>query len=129
MGLTLRHGTIADAQACGLIDYEAFKTLAEQHGFPPDFPSAEIATGLCSRLLSHSGFYGVVAELDGKIVGSNFLDERGVIAGIGPISVSPQVQNGTIGRQLMQAVLERTAEKRFPGVRLVQAGYHNRSLC
>ena len=129
MALTLRRGTPADAAACGVIDYEAFKTLAEQHGFPPDFPSPGIATGVCAMLLAHPGIYGVVAELDGQIVGSNFLDERSAIAGIGPISVSPRVQNGTIGRQLMKAVLGRAAEKRFPGVRLVQSAYHNRSLC
>jgi predicted N-acetyltransferase YhbS len=128
MVLTLRHGTIADTQACGQINYEAFKTVAELHGFPPDFPSPEVATALCSVLLSHPGIHGVVAELDGAIVGSNFLDERSTIAGIGPISVSPAVQNGTIGRQLMQAVLDRASEKGCVGVRLVQAGYHNRSL-
>jgi hypothetical protein len=27
-------------------------------------------------LLSHPGFYSVVAELDGRVAGSNFLDER-----------------------------------------------------
>ncbi len=129
MALIFRPGTPADASACGLIDYEAFRTLAEQHGFAPDFPSAEVATGLIAMMLSQPEFYGVVAELDGRVVGSNFLDERSAIAGIGPISVSPRDQNGTIGRQLMQAVLDRAAEKRFPGVRLVQAAYHNRSLC
>src|SRR5437899_11039277 len=128
MALTLRRAIPADAAACGVVDYEAFKTIAEQHGFPPDFPSPEMATGVCAMLLAHPGIYGVVAELDGQIVGSNFLDERSAIAGIGPISVSPRVQNGTIGRQLMEAVLERAAEKDFPGVRLVQSAYHNRSL-
>src|SRR3989441_11637321 len=129
MALTLRRAIPADAAACGVIDYEAFEAIAEKHGFPPDFPSPGIATGVCAMLLAHPGIYGVVAELDGQIVGSNFLDERSAIAGIGPISVSPRVQNGTIGRQLMEAVLERAAEKRFPGVRLVQSAYHNRSLC
>src|SRR2546425_7276220 len=129
MALTLRRAIPADAAACGVIDYEAFKTLAEQHGFPPDCPSPEIATGVCAMLLAHPGIYGVVAELGGQVVGSNFLDGRSAIAGIGPISVSPRVQNGSIGRHLMQAVLERAAEKRFPGVRLVQSAYHNRSLC
>ena len=70
----------------------------------------------------------MVAELDGQIVGSNFLDERSVIAGIGPISVDPPVMNRTIGRQLMQAVMDRATERRFPGVRLVQIAWHYRSL-
>ena len=29
MTLTIRHGTIADTQACGQINYEAFKTVSE----------------------------------------------------------------------------------------------------
>jgi GNAT acetyltransferase-like protein len=67
--------------------------------------------------------------MDGRVVGSNFLDERNPIAGIGPISVDPAVQNQTVGRQLMLAVVERAAQRKFAGVRLVQAAYHNRSLC
>jgi hypothetical protein len=80
-------------------------------------------------MLSNPGFYAVVAEQDSKIVGSNFLDERNAISGVGPISVDPTVQNQTIGRQLMRAVMERSAQRGFAGIRLVQAAYHNRSLC
>jgi hypothetical protein len=79
-------------------------------------------------MVAHPGFYVVVAEQDGSIVGSNALDERSAIAGIGPITVDPAVQNSSIGRALMEAVLERAAQKSFPGVRLVQAAFHNRSL-
>jgi len=79
-------------------------------------------------LISHPGFYGVVAESDGKIVGSNFLDERSLIAGVGPITIDPEVQNRSIGRKLMLDVMDRAAQKGFPGVRLHQATYHNRSL-
>jgi GNAT superfamily N-acetyltransferase len=79
-------------------------------------------------LFSHPGFYAVVAEIDGKIVGSNVLDERTSIAGVGPITVDPQIQNRSVGRKLMQAVMDRAAERKFPGVRLVQAAFHNRSL-
>ncbi len=129
MNLTLRPATTADAEQCGQICYDAFKTLADAHNFPCDLPNAEMATGFVSQFLSHPGFYGVVAETDGRIVGSNFLDERSSIAGLGPITVDPGVQNSTIGRQLMRQALDRVAERGRPGVRLVQAGYHNRSLC
>ena len=80
-------------------------------------------------MLSNPSFYSVVAELGGRVVGSNFLDERNPIAGIGPITVDPAVQNHTVGRQWMLAVTERAAQRKFAGVRLVQAAYHNRSLC
>jgi predicted N-acetyltransferase YhbS len=126
--LKLRPGTPSDAEACGRICYEAFRALAEYHRFPPDFPSAEVATGILSDLLAHPHFFAVVAELEGRIVGSNFLDERSVIAGLGPITVDPKTQNTGAGRQLMLAALERAKERRFPGVRLLQAAYHNRSL-
>ena len=128
MGITLRPGTLADAPACGMICYAAFRAIAEAHGFPPPFPAPEVATTLVSGLLSHPGFYALVAELDGRVVGSNFIDERSTIAGIGPITVDPAVQNRTIGRQLMRRVLERVAARHFPGVRLVQAAYHSRTL-
>src|ERR671927_520242 len=128
MPVKLRPGTIDDAKECGRILYEAFKSIADQHHFPPDFPSVEVATDVTTMLLSHPGFYAVVAELDDQIVGSNFLDERSVIAGIGPVSVDPPVMNRTLGRQLMQAVMDRATERRFPGVRLVQIAWHYRSL-
>lgn len=128
MNVTLRPGNAADAQRCGEICYHAFKAIAEQHNFPPDFPSPEVASGLLAGLLAHPGFYSIVAEIEGKIVGSNFLDERSIVAGLGPITVDPCVQNRAIGRQLMQVALDRVKERRFSGVRLLQSAYHNRSL-
>jgi GNAT superfamily N-acetyltransferase len=126
--LVLRPGTVEDAAACGRICYDAFATLASGHGFPPDFPSPDVAIDVLSGLLSHPGFYSIVAESDAKIVGSNFLDERSRIAGIGPITVDPSAQNTGVGRRLMIGVLERARERAFPGVRLLQASYHTRSL-
>jgi hypothetical protein len=89
----LRPGTLEDAGPCGAICFEAFKSIASEHNFPWDFPSVEVATRVIKTLLGHPGFYSVVAESDGKVVGSNFLDERSPIAGIGPITVDPASQN------------------------------------
>ena len=86
MNFMLRPATPDDAQHCGRICYEAFKSIAEQHNFPPDWPSPEAATDRLSGILSHPGYYGVVAEVDGRIIGSNFLDERSTIVGLGPIT-------------------------------------------
>src|SRR5690348_5157987 len=93
MDIKLRRGTPKDAGIVGRINFEAFKSISSAHNFPWDFPSAEVATGLATMLLSHPGFYGVVAERDGRVVGSNFLDERNSISGIGPISVDPEFQD------------------------------------
>lgn len=79
-------------------------------------------------LFSNSSFYCVVAEEDGRLVGSNCLDERSSVAGLGPISVDPPVQSRGIGRALMTALLERVRERGFAGVRLLQAPFNLRSL-
>ena len=129
MSIVLRPGTSADAASCGTICYEAFKAACTTHNFPPDFPSPEVASGLLSMLLAHPGFYSVVAEDEGGIVGSNFLDERSSIAGVGPITVEPTGQNRGLGGRLMRNVLDRAAQQRRAGVRLLQSGFHNRSLC
>ena len=126
--IQLRSGTPADAEICGRICYNAFKTISDAHGFPPDFPTAEVAIGVLRSMLANPKFYSVIAEVDGRIAGSNFLDERNTIAGVGPITVDATVQNRAIGRRLMDAVHQRAAEKNFAGVRLIQAGFHARSL-
>jgi predicted N-acetyltransferase YhbS len=128
MQVNIRQAQERDAAECGSICYQAFAALATAHNFPPDFPDAEVATGLLSMLLGTKGLYAIVAELDGRIVGSNFVDERGVIHGIGPITIDPKVQNEGVGGRLMRAALTRTQQKGAAGVRLVQAGYHCRSL-
>lgn len=128
MTLQLRRGQEGDAAAVGEICYRAFKSLADGHGFPPDFPTADAAVGLLAGLIGHEGFFDTVAEIDGRIVGSNFLDERNPISGVGPITVDTAIQNDGAGRALMAAVMERSAQRGFAGVRLVQSGYHSRSL-
>jgi GNAT superfamily N-acetyltransferase len=128
MDIRIREGTPADAEICGRISYDAFKTISEAHGFAPYFQAPEVPIGLLTSLLANPKFYGVVAEIDGRVVGSNFLDERNLIAGVGPITVDPAVQNRAVGRRLMDAVHNRAAAKNFAGVRLIQAGFHTRSL-
>ena len=128
MTVTIRPGHPDDAPELGRICHAAFTAIANAHKFPPDFPNAEVATGVLRQMLGNSGSHGVVAEVDGKIAGSNFLDERNAISGVGPITVDPEIQNKGIGGQLMRAVMERSQAKGFAGIRLVQAGYHTRSL-
>src|SRR6185369_10153375 len=118
MSFVLRPGAPADAAVCGAICFAAFKAINDEHHFPPDFPSAEVAASVLTMLLSNPGFYSVVAEKDGNIVGSNFLDERGPIAGVGPITVDPAAQNHSIGRRLMLDVMERCMRRGVAGVRL-----------
>ncbi len=124
--LIIREVAPADAEACARICFGAFGAIHDQHRFPRDFPVLEAATGLMANWVPHPSIWGVVAERDGQIVGSNFLDERGPIRGVGPITVDPEGQNAGVGRRLMEAVLERG--EGASGIRLLQDAFHMRSL-
>lgn len=125
---SIRTARPEDAAVCGEICYDAFSTLNAAHGFPCDFPSVQVATGLLTMKFSSPGVYCVVAESGGKILGSNCMDERSIIYGIGPITVDPAAQNYGVGRGLMQAAIKRAHQRGAAGIRLVQAAFHNRSL-
>jgi GNAT superfamily N-acetyltransferase len=126
--VTIRRARPEDAQSCGRICYDAFHKINTDHGFPPELPEAGVAVGLLSMMFSHAGFWCVVAEMNGLILGSNCLDERSSVFGIGPITVEPGGQNHGVGRRLMEAVLDRSRERKVPSVRLLQSAFHNRSL-
>ena len=124
--VTLREAEPADAARCAEIVFEAFGALHDHHRFQRDFPQLEAAAGLVDMFIAHPQVWGVLAEVDGQIVGSNFLDERSPIRGVGPITVAPEGQDSGVGRRLMEAVLERG--KGAPGIRLLQDAFHMRSL-
>ncbi|MEK6326997.1 MAG: GNAT family N-acetyltransferase [Actinomycetota bacterium] len=124
--VTIREVAPGDAEACAQILFDAFGAIHDHHRFPRDFPTLEAATGLMATWVPHPSVWGVVAERDGRIVGSSFLDERSPIRGVGPITVDPNGQNAGVGRRLMEAVLERG--EGAPGIRLLQDGFHMRSL-
>ena len=127
MDITIRPATDNDANACGRICYEGFRTVNERHGFPPVFPSVEAATQRVGGFIRHPSVFGVVAEAsDGRIVGFNFLSERDPIRAVGPIVIDPAAQGHGIGRQLMEAVLERARSAR--GVRLLQDSFNVQSF-
>jgi GNAT superfamily N-acetyltransferase len=126
MEITIRPVAPGDAEECGRIIYEAFKGISGRHGFRPDFPSVEAATGFVSGFITDPTVFGVVAESEGRVVGSNFLSEWDAIRGVGPITVDPHVQARGTGRRLMEAVIERG--RTGAGVRLVQDSYNGASL-
>jgi GNAT superfamily N-acetyltransferase len=125
---TIRPARPEDAAEAGRVCYEAFHAINTKHGFIPDLPSPEAGAGILSRAFSHPGFWCVIAERGGKIIGSNCLDERSAVHGIGPITIDPAEQNSGVGRLLMDAVMERSRQQGAPSLRLVQAAFHNRSL-
>jgi GNAT superfamily N-acetyltransferase len=124
--ITLREAIPDDAGALAQIVFDAFGGIHDHHRFERDFPVLEAASGLIDNWIAHPSVWGVVAEVDGRIAGSNFLDERCAIGGVGPITVNPDGQNAGVGRRLMEAVIERGQDA--PGIRLLQDGFHMRSL-
>ena len=126
--VVIRPATPDDSSACGQICYEAFSKINAAHGFPCDFPGPEVATGLIAKSFGSPGFYCVLAEMGGRIVGSNSLDERSTIAGVGPVCVDRGAQNHGLGRKLMQVVMDRAERTPCRRIRLVQAAFHNRSF-
>ncbi|MGX9119564.1 N-acetyltransferase family protein [Mesorhizobium sp. BHbsci] len=126
MTVHIRAAAPSDAGDCGRIIYDAFEHVAGRHGFSPDFPSTEVATDLVWTLISNPSVFGVVAEVDGTVVGSNFMTEGDDIRGVGPITVDPQRQGHGIGRKLMQALLKRANGS--IGIRLLQDTFNMRSI-
>ena len=116
----------ADAERCARIVHEAFGAIHDNHRFERDFPTLEAAEELTSAFIAHPLIWGVVAERDGQVVGSNFIDERGRIRGLGPITVDPRAQGQGVGRLLMQAALERS--RGAAGIRLFQDSFNVASL-
>jgi GNAT superfamily N-acetyltransferase len=126
MAIAVRAIEPADGDECARIVYEAFGGLHDYHRFPRDFPTLESAEQLTSNFIAHPAIWGVVAEAEGRIVGSNFLDERGTITGVGPITVDPKAQGHGVGRRLMEAVMDRGAGAR--AIRLFQDSFNMQSL-
>ncbi len=124
--MKLRPPTPEDVPECGQIIYDAFCSIADKHNFPYDFPTIESAIGMAEMSINNPSIYGVVAEIDGKVVGSNFLWEYDAIRGVGPITIAPDTQSKGIGRELMQDVIDRG--KGAEGVRLVQDSFNAASL-
>jgi GNAT superfamily N-acetyltransferase len=122
----LRAPEPADAGECARIVYEAFGAIHDHHRFQRDFPTLEAAERLATTFIAHPSIWGIVAESQGRIVGSNFVDERGSIRGLGPITVDPKAQGAGVGRRLMEAALERSREA--AGIRLFQDSFNVASL-
>jgi GNAT superfamily N-acetyltransferase len=128
IGVIVRDATPADAASCGRIFYDAFESIATRHRLPIEPSSREFTRFAVGQMLANEDVAGLVAERAGELLGCAFVDERAVIAGIGPVTVDPAVQDDGIGRTLMEAALRRERDRGAVGIRLVQTAYHYRSL-
>jgi ribosomal protein S18 acetylase RimI-like enzyme len=129
MSLTIRAIRSGDAEQCGIVAYEAHQAVASAHNFPPEHPSVEFSIGLFKTKVGDSKAFGILAEDDGHILGSIFLNAfpDTPVAAIGPLTVLPSAEGG-VGRRLMEAALKEARRRGVEQVRLVQSPSHLRSL-
>jgi ribosomal protein S18 acetylase RimI-like enzyme len=128
MTIELRQATAADVPAMGVILYDAFKDIAESHGFPPDFPNVEFATAVSGLLVQQENIYSITAIEGGTVRGSNHLELWDEVGGIGPISVDLTAQGSGVGRTMMQHAIDHARQSGFDRVRLMQDAFNMRSL-
>jgi Acetyltransferase (GNAT) family len=129
MSLIVRPIEQNDAEICGKIGYEAHKAISLAHGYPCEQPSEEFGIGLIKMLLGNPNSWGVLAERQGKILGSIFLHRfpPSPVAVIGPLTVHPSAEGG-VGKKLMDATLAQARKHQYDRVRLVQSPSHIRSF-
>jgi GNAT superfamily N-acetyltransferase len=130
MSLRIRPIEQNDVETCGKIGYEAHKTISSTHGYPSEQPSEEFGITLIRRLLDNSNSWGVLAEQQGKTLGSIFLHKfpPSPVAVIGPITVHPSAEGGGVGKILMDAALTQARKQNYDQIRLVQSPSHIRSF-
>jgi GNAT superfamily N-acetyltransferase len=129
MSLMIRPIEQNDAESCGKIGYQAHKTISSVQGYPSEQPSEEFGIGLIRRLLGNPNSWGVLAERQGKTLGSIFLHRflPSPVAVVGPLTVHPSAEGGA-GRMLMDAALTQARKQNHDQIRLGQSPSHIRSF-
>jgi len=129
MSLTIRPIRSSDAETCGKIGYEAHKAISSAHGYPSEQPTEEYGIALVNMLLGNPNSWGVLAEMEGKLIGSIFLHKfpSSPVAVIGPLTVRPSAEGGA-GKALMDAAIGQAHKQGQDQVRLVQSPSHIRSF-
>jgi ribosomal protein S18 acetylase RimI-like enzyme len=127
-GVQLVPAEVQHVSELGRICYEAFKDIADRHGFTPDFPSVQYARRVIGMLVERKDFYGVAAIVNGELAGSNYISFTDAVAGVGPITVDCAFQGRDLGRALMQDVIEYARRNNIARVRLLQDAFNTASI-
>lgn len=128
MKITIRPGIEGDALACGGVCFRAFLALADRHGFPPFYPTLEYTVSTIREKLTDLNFYSVVAESEGRIVGSSFLDERSGVAALGPVSVEPDIASTQVRQMFFEDAIKRSEEMGHTTLRTIEESYDSRTV-
>ncbi|WP_332864436.1 GNAT family N-acetyltransferase [Pannus brasiliensis] len=110
------------------ICHDAFAALHDRHAVERGIPDVETAMGILSMVATRPDYTGVMATLEGRAIGSNFLLHSDFVAGVGPITVDPKVQSRGIGRALMRWVVEEAKKREIRQIRLFQEALNTTSL-
>ncbi len=128
MAAELRQATAADVPELGRILYEAFRDIAESHGFEPDFPNVEFATAVCGLLVAREDVYSAATYEGDRPRASTHVNYWGDVAGIGPVSVDLDAQGGGHGKLMMLNAIEHSTQAGYAMIRLMQDSFNMRSL-
>jgi len=120
----------ADVEASARAAFAAHSTLADRHGYPSEHPTLAFSIGLMTHKAKDPSAYGFVAEADGRILGSVFLNvfPPAPVAAIGPMTVDPSAEGAGAGRLLLAAALDDARTRDITQVRLIQSPANLRSL-
>ncbi|QJE96518.1 GNAT family N-acetyltransferase [Luteolibacter luteus] len=128
MALELVPATEDQVPRLSQICHEAFSSLHDRFSIERDIPNAEVGEMIIAQTVKRPDYTGVMAVLDGQVVGSNFLLHSDEVAGVGPITVDPKVQSKGIGKALMQWVIDEARRREIRQTRLFQEGLNTTSL-
>ncbi len=130
MSLTIRPVEERDAEICGRIGHEAHRVILSIHGYPSEQPSEEYAIGLIKMILGNPNSCGLLAEQEGRVLGSIFLHKfpQSPIAVIGPVTDRPSAEGTGVGWLLMGSAVAKARKENHAHVRLVQSPSHIRSF-
>jgi GNAT superfamily N-acetyltransferase len=128
MALELVPATAEEIPALSRICHEAFSALHDRFGIERDIPDVAVGEMIVSQVVKRPDYTGVMAVLDGRVVGSNFLLQADEVAGVGPITVDPAVQSKGIGRALMQWVIDEARRREIRQTRLFQEALNTTSI-
>jgi predicted N-acetyltransferase YhbS len=126
VSVRIRPACPEDIEECGHIIHTAFTGIAQRHGFPSDFPTVADGVDLARQRIPSPSIYSIVAEVDGRVAGSTFMNERDPIFGIGTVSVDPEIQAQGLGRLMMDDVVQRGRDA--AGMRLTQDAFNTTSM-
>jgi hypothetical protein len=107
MDFLIRNMAKEDINRVGEIIYEAFNSVAIKYGYISNVNSVEEGSRLAWTLFHHGPCERLVAEVEGRVVGSACLSIRGDFAGLGPAVVDPYCQDKAMGKELISGVLKK----------------------